>query len=276
MTTQTKSLLCLVLGTSLYSSSALAARSTGVTIEENGKGYHGELFVPENPAGALPLVVVVHEWWGKNGYPEMRAKRIADELGYAAVAVDLYGDGKTVETPKEAQALAGPFYQDPMLSVERLKKFIAAAPAAAEKVKSALDLSTIAAIGYCFGGAQVLNLARADQMPQGEDLVAVVSFHGNLASSLKAAGPIKPKLLVLQGGADQFVKPDEVARFKAEMKKDQADLTFISYPGASHAFTNPKATEVGKEYKIPIAYDEKADADSWKQMKEFFRRIFKK
>ena len=220
------------------------------------------------------MVVVVHEWWGKNNYPEMRAKKIADELGYAALAVDLYGDGKTVVTPPEAQGLATPFYKEPSIGVKRLKAFIAATPDAAKKASATVDLSKLAAIGYCFGGTQVLNLARADDFPSDEKLLGVVSFHGGLASSLKPHEPMTVKILVLHGADDQFVKPDEVKAFKEEMKKANADMQFIAYPGATHAFSNPESTKNGKKYNIPIAYNAKADTDSWKQMKAFLKTLF--
>jgi dienelactone hydrolase len=255
-------------------SAAFGASTVPVNVKDGDKTYLGTLYIPTKAKGPLPMVVVVHEWWGKTDYPDMRAKRIADELGYAALAVDLYGEGKIATTPPEAQSLSSPFYKDPLIGVNLLQKFIAAAPDAAKTANASIDPSKIAAIGYCFGGTQALNLARSEQMPNGDKLLGVVSFHGGLASSLKAPAPITTKLLVLQGGADQFVKPDEVAAFKKEMSDDKADMTFKSYPGASHAFSNPKATENGKKYNIPIAYNAKADKDSWSMMKTFFKNLF--
>lgn len=256
--------------------SAFAAHSVPVTVKEGNRVFQGSISIPDSSKGALPLVVVVHEWWGKTEYPEMRANKIADDLGYAALVVDLYGEGKTAQNPQDAQALATPFYQDPNLGVNRIRKFIAAATEAAKQGNAAIDTSKIAAIGYCFGGTQVLNLARAGALPDNEKLVGVVSFHGGLASSLQAQGPIEPKLLVLHGAADKMVKQEEVSAFKDEMKKAKADLVFKAYPGALHAFTNPKATELGKKFQIPVAYDEKADKDSWIQMKSFLKKNFGK
>jgi dienelactone hydrolase len=254
---------------------AHAASSVPVNVTEAGKEYKGTLFVPSKPAaGPLPLVLVVQEWWGKTAYPDKRAAQIADELGYAALSVDMYGDGKTAETPAEAQALATPFYKNPEMGVKRLQAFAAAAPGAAKLAQVTLDASKTAAIGYCFGGAQVLNLARDGHLPAGETLAAVVSFHGGLASSLKAQPPILPKLLVLHGAADKLVKPEEVKAFKQEMKKDKAKMEFVAYPGAMHAFTNPEATEKGKRYGIPVAYNEAADKASWAKMKKFLKGVF--
>ncbi|HLD99768.1 MAG TPA: dienelactone hydrolase family protein [Bdellovibrionota bacterium] len=256
------------------SSDVFAAQAVPVTVKDGESTLKGDLYLPDAPTGSLPLVVVVHEWWGKNEFPANRAQRITDELGYAALAVDLYGGAKSVSTPQEAQALAAQFTKQPMLGVNRLKKFIATAPAAAKKAPASLDLSKIAAIGYCFGGGQVLNLARANRLPKNQNLVGVVSFHGTLSSKLEAKTPIQPKLLVVHGDSDQMVKPQEVIEFKEEMQKANADLTFLSYPGASHAFTNPKATEVGKKYGIPIAYNAEADTKSWNEMATFLQRIF--
>jgi dienelactone hydrolase len=256
------------------SSSAIAAKKAPVIVKEGTGTFQGDLFLPNQTGKPLPLVVVVHEWWGKNTYPEMRASRIAEELGYAALAVDLYGNSRIAGDPKEAQALSAPFYKDPEMGVKRLKEFIAAAPSAAVAASGAIDTSKIAVIGYCFGGGQALNLARADQMPENENLLGVVSFHGSLASTLQAHKPIKTKILVLHGGSDQMVKPQDVANFKAEMKKAGADLSFISYPKATHAFTNPEATELGKKYHIPISYNAEADKKSWDEMVTFLRKIF--
>jgi dienelactone hydrolase len=262
--------------TALWTQGALAAQSTPVTVKEGAKSFQGTLFYPDQVKGKLPLVIVVHEWWGKTEYPEMRAQKLADELGYAALAVDLYGEGKSVSTPPEAQALAGPFYKEPTVGVKRLREFAEAVPAAAKKAKISIDSSKIAAIGYCFGGTQVLNLARAGGLSGKEKLLGVVSFHGGLESSIKSSTPIHPKILVLTGAADPMVDEKQVDAFKEEMKKDKADFNVISYPGAKHAFTNPKATELGTKYNIPIAYNAEADQDSWVKMKNFLKGLFTK
>jgi len=258
-----------------YFGNAIAATSLPVNFKEGKTTYQGDLYLPKDAKGKLPLVVVVHEWWGKNEYPKMRAQKIADELGYAALAVDLYGQAKTVETPKEAGELAGPFYQNPMMGVARIRGFITEAIAKAKTSSAAeIDPSRLAVIGYCFGGAQALNFARAGSLPGGARLLATVAFHANLSSSLKGDEKISSKVLVLHGEADSFVKEDEVKAFKAEMKARQAELKFVGYPGAVHAFTNPKATAIGEKYHIPIAYNEKADSGSWKEMVAFLKSSF--
>jgi dienelactone hydrolase len=250
------------------STASFAVTSTPVTFKEDGKTFQGEMYLPTNTKGPFPLVVVVHGWWGKSKHPVTQAKRIAEELGYAALAVDLYGDGETVGTPQEAQALAAPFYEDPSMGVERIQKFIAAAP------KNSVDVSKVVSIGYCFGGTQSLNLARSGKMPDAAKLLGVVSFHGGLSSSLKAEEPIRAKILVLHGAADKMVTDQDVMAFKEEMSKAHADLTFIAYPGALHAFTDPDATKTGERFNIPIAYDANADKDSWQRLREFLKETF--
>jgi len=211
-----------------------------------------------------PVILVVHEWWGLNDYSRSRAKQLA-ELGYLAMAVDMYGNGRTAEDPENAGKLAMPFYQHPDMAKQRFD-------AALSKIKTfpQADTNNIAAIGYCFGGAQVLNMAR-----MGESLKGVVSFHGNLAGVPADKSLLKAGVLVCHGEADQFVSADEVAKFKKEMDSIGAPYTFRSYPNATHAFTNPGATEKGTKYNIPIAYNAAADSASWNDMKQFFGKIFK-
>jgi dienelactone hydrolase len=244
---------------------SVTAASTPVTVNEGGKTFRGDLYLPKNASAPLPLVVVIHEWWGKSAHPLAQAKRIAAELGYAALAVDLYGDGTTVGTPQEAIALATPFYNDPSVGVARIHKFIEATP------KHSVDVSKVVSIGYCFGGTQSLNLARSGRMPNHAKLLGVVSFHGGLSSSLKAHEPITAKILVLHGAADTLVTDQDVMEFQEEMRRAHADLTFIAYPGALHAFTDPDATTIGKTFNIPVAYDAKADEDSWQQLQAFLK-----
>ena len=212
----------------------------------------------------LPVVLIVHEWWGLNDYVKSRAKQLAG-LGYLAMAVDMYGDGKTGNSPEEAGKLAMPFYQNPAFAKSRFD-------AALTKVKaySQADTTQIAAIGYCFGGSMVLNMAKL-----GEGLNGVVSFHGNLAGVPADKSLLKSKVLVCHGADDQFVKPEEVATFKKQMDSIGAGYTFKQYTGATHAFSNPAATEWGLKFKIPIAYNAAADSASWQDMKDFFGKIFK-
>lgn len=213
----------------------------------------------------LPVVLVVPEWWGVNDYTRSRVKQLA-ELGYFAMAVDMYGDGKTANDPATAGELATPFYKDAQLARKHFE-------AALEKAKSfnQVDSSKIAAIGYCFGGSMVLNMARL-----GLDLKGVVSFHGGLNGGLPPAqkGSIKAALLVLHGEADSMVPEEEVKAFKKEMDEAEVNYKFIGYPGAKHAFTNPNATAVGQKHNIDVAYDETADKASWEELVSFLSSVF--
>lgn len=236
-----------------------------VTYSVGNKVFNGIIVYDENLAGKRPAVLVVHEWWGLTDYPLMRARKLA-ELGYIAMAVDMYGEGKTAASPTEAQELATPFYKDPQLSKTRLE----AALSKLKEYKQA-DVSNVFAIGYCFGGSVVLNSAKL-----GTDLKGVVSFHGGLAGVPANKGLLKAKILVCHGGSDQFVSEKDVNIFRHQLDSIGAEYKFIVYPDATHAFTNPDATKVGKQYNMPIAYNQKADMDSWNDMKMFFDKILKK
>ncbi|HEX6845711.1 MAG TPA: dienelactone hydrolase family protein [Chitinophagaceae bacterium] len=218
----------------------------------------------ESKEGKRPAVLVVHEWWGLNDYIKRRANMLA-EMGYIAMAVDMYGNGRKGNDPQEAGMLAGPYYEN----MDMTKKIF---DAGLEEFKKnpTVDQSQVAAIGYCFGGGLLLNLAR-----MGEPLKGVVSFHGGLVGAPPSKDLTKAEILVCHGEADPFVPNEEAATFKKQMDSIGKSYTFKSYPGATHAFTNPEATETGKKFKIPIAYNAAADTASWNDMKDFFGRIFK-
>ncbi len=217
----------------------------------------------ESTQDKRPVVLIVHEWWGLNDYVMGRAKQLA-EMGYLAMAVDMYGNRTQGEDPTAAGNLAMPFYKEPEMARVRFE-------AALNEIKKhpVADADKVAAIGYCFGGTQVLNMARL-----GVPMKGVVSFHGNLAGVPAEKDKLKASVLVCHGAADEFVPAEEVANFKREMDSIGADYTFKAYPGATHAFTNPGATEKGQKFDIPIAYNPAADSASWNDMKEFFRKIF--
>lgn len=219
----------------------------------------------ENAKEKLPVILIVHEWWGLNDYAKNRAKQLAD-LGYLAFAIDMYGDGKTADNPGDAQKLATPFYQNPVGANTRIQ-------AALNKIKTfaQADTTKIIAIGYCFGGSMVLNAAKG-----GLNLNGVVSFHGGLAGLTPEKGKTKADVLVCHGAADQFVPATDITKFKTQLDSVGASYKFIEYDNATHAFTNPDATENGKKFNIPIAYNEKADKASWKDMLAFFEKVLKK
>jgi dienelactone hydrolase len=222
------------------------------------------VFYDENIEGKRPAVLVVHEWWGLNDYIKRRARMLA-EMGYIAMAVDMYGNGRMGNDPGAAQALAAPFYMHPDMAKKHFD-------AALEELKKNpnVDQSKIAGIGYCFGGGVLLNLARI-----GEPLNGVVSFHGTLIGTPPDKNLTKAEILVCHGEADSFVPKADVDKFKKQMDSIGKSYTFKSYPGATHAFTNPDATETGKKFKMPIEYNAAADTASWNDMKEFFGKIFK-
>jgi dienelactone hydrolase len=255
--------LVLLLGLSVSCASkkekAKNAYSPVISFEEEGKKFSSTIHLPKDFKEPLPLVIVIHEWWGRNDYIMNRAELIKKE-GFAVLPVDLYGNNQIVSTPAEAQALATPFYQNPQMSINRLNKYLEAA-----KKDPHVDPSKIFVIGYCFGGTQALNLARS-----GADIKGVVSFHGGLATSIQNP-QIKAKVLALNGAADPMVPKKEVKAFEKEMKQAKANYKVINYKGATHAFSNPNSTEFGKKYNIPIAYNKKADEASWKEFLSFLK-----
>lgn len=236
-----------------------------VTYTADGTTMKGYLVFDPAQKSPRPGVLVVHEWWGHNAYARQRAEQLA-RLGYTALAVDMYGDGKTAGHPKDAMAFSKALMGD--------KAGMKARFMAAKKLLEAhqsTDPDKIAAIGYCMGGAVVLSMAR-----EGVDLDAVASFHGNLATESPAKpGAIKGKILVAHGAADPFVPEKVVDAFKAEMKAAHADMKFVAYPGAKHAFTNPGATAMGEKFSLPLAYDKAADEGSWSELKGLLSSTFR-
>ncbi|HEY6877427.1 MAG TPA: dienelactone hydrolase family protein [Polyangiales bacterium] len=224
----------------------------------------GFLAYPTGSADKRPGVLVMHEWWGLNDYARSRAKQLA-ELGYVALAADMYGDGKSSEHPEDAKAMMTALMSNPEQAVAR---FEAAKNALASDPH--VDPSRLAAIGYCMGGAATLAAMR-----RGDDFDLVASFHGNYATPAPLQpGVFKGKVFVAHGGDDSFVTPEQVQAMQKELKDAGADYEFVSYPGAKHGFTNPHATELGQKAGIPIAYDAEADAQSWAKLQELLSRAF--
>jgi dienelactone hydrolase len=244
--------------------STSSIKTAEVIYTSNGKQSKGFIAYDENRKGKLPIVVVIPEWWGLTDYIKSRAKQLA-ELGYFAIDADLFGDGKTAADPTEAMALTKPYYTNPELA----RPVVEAAIAKAATFSQA-DTSRVAAIGYCFGGFIVLNAAKL-----GAPLKGVVSFHGGLGGVQPKKGLIQGDILVCQGGADPFVPEADQLAFKKSMDSVGAHYTFISFPGALHAFTNPGATALGEKFKLPIAYNAAADTASWKDMQRLFLTALK-
>lgn len=213
--------------------------------------------------GPRPGIVVVHEWWGLNDYAKRRARDLA-ALGYSAMAVDMYGEGKHTEHPKDAMA----FMQAATANAEIGRdRFLAGLDLL--KAQPQTDATRIGAIGYCFGGKIVLDMAR-----QGVPLAGVVSFHGALVPAVPATpGSVKAKVLVEHGAEDSMITPEQITAFKAEMDNAGADYRFVSLPGAKHGFSNPGA-DAHKAHGLDLGYQKEADERSWSDMQAFFKGLF--
>jgi dienelactone hydrolase len=236
-----------------------------VTYTVDNMAMKGYLAYNDAIKEARPGILVVHEWWGNNDYSRKRADMLA-ELGYVALAIDMYGEGKQADNPDDA----GKFASGVMKNVDVMNSRFLSAMEFLKK-DTHVNPQMIGAIGYCFGGGVVLAMAR-----EGTDLKAVVSFHGSLATQNPAAkGNVKAKILVCNGNADKFVSRDDINKFKDEMKAAGANYKFVEYARAMHAFTNPAATELGKKFNMPIAYNHKADKKSWAAMVRWFKDTFK-
>ncbi len=235
-----------------------------IVYESGGVSLRGYLAYDANQTGEHPGVLIVHEWWGHNDYVRERARMLA-EMGYVALAVDMYGDGKQADHPGDAQK----FMMEVLSNMEAGTNRFKAAKSLLEEHAST-DASRIAAIGYCFGGDIVLHMARL-----GMDLKGVASFHGGLGTQTPAEpGRVRAKVLVAHGADDPFVPPAEIETFKQEMADAGVDMKFIVYPDAVHAFTNPAATAMGKKFDLPLAYNEVADRESWVELEMFLQDVF--
>jgi dienelactone hydrolase len=236
-----------------------AVETSEVTYTADGVTLKGYLAKPEG-GGKRPGVLVVHEWWGLNDYAKMRARKVA-ELGYVALAVDMYGDGANTTDTKVAGEMSGTVRKNPALGLARFK-------AGMDFLKNdpAVDANKIAAIGYCFGGTTVLTMARA-----GLDLRGVVSFHGSLAPVGEPAGKnIKAKVLVCHGGADASVTQEQFDNFLKEMTESGAEWQVNVYGKAKHSFSNPASDAVGM---ANLGYNKTADERSWAEMVMFLKEV---
>lgn len=232
-----------------------------VEYEHDGVALRGFVAYDDAQDGRRPGVLVVHEWWGQNGYVKARAKQLA-ELGYVAFAADMYGESRITDDPQQAGEWAGALYAD-----RKLLRGRALAGLEAMKELEQVDPEKVAAMGYCFGGTVALELARG-----GADIDAAISFHGGLKTDLPAReGEVKAKVLVLHGAADPMVPPEEVRAFQEEMHVAKADWVLIAYADAVHSFTSKEADA----RNMPGAkYNARADERSWRAMKDFLVEAF--
>ncbi len=228
-----------------------------------GRLCRGYIAHDKNREGKLPVVIIVHEWWGLNEYAKSRARQIA-ALGYFAFAADLFGEGKLAHNPEEARAMTMRYYSQPENTLKPIEDAIEAAAGFPQA-----DITKTGAMGYCFGGYVVVNAAKL-----GAPLKAVVSFHGRLVGVEPKKNLLTAKILICQGADDALVPEADQAAFRKSMDSIDADYSFISYPGAKHAYTNPDATLLGQKFNMPIAYNAAADSASWEDMKSFFQAAF--
>jgi dienelactone hydrolase len=257
-----KRLLGMSVGFAMVASAQAALHTETVEYKHGDTTLKGYLAYDTAVKGKRPGVLVVHEWWGLNDYAKHRADMLA-QLGYIAFAADMYGDGFNTTSPDEAGKRSGEFRTNRVFGRERLM-------AALDLIRKhrVCDPKRVAAIGYCFGGTCVLELARG-----GADIAGVVSFHGSLNTPDPAdAKNIKCKVLVCHGANDGFESPEEVAGFQKAMRDANVDWQMDVYSGAVHSFTNPNSDKFG----IPgVGYNERADKRSWEAMKLFFAEIFR-
>lgn len=255
-----KYLLAVFLVLALAAGAQAKVITKSMEYKQDGTVLEGFLAYDDALKGTRPGVLVVHEFWGLNDYVKNRTRQLA-EMGYVAFAADMYGKGVVTKDRKEAGKLAGHLRGTPLLrkralaGLEQLKK------------NKLVDTKRLAAIGFCFGGTTVLELAYA-----GADLAGVVSFHGGLVPAKpEDFKNLKAKILVLHGADDPFIKPQEIAAFQEALRKAGADWQMIYYGGAVHSFSNPEA---GSDKAAGAAYDAKTANRAWKQMQLFFKEVF--
>jgi dienelactone hydrolase len=249
-------LAILVVGPSLMAK----VKTEAVEYKHGDVVLQGYLCYDESLEGRRPGVLVVHDWFGVSDYTKMRAEQLA-ALGYVALAADVYGKGVRPTNAQEAAAEAGKYYKDRQLLRARVRAgldFLASQPQA--------DTLRLAVMGYCFGGACALELARS-----GAPVKGVVTFHGGLSTPNPTdAKNIQGKVLVLHGADDPFVKQEDVKAFMDEMRAAVVDWQLVQYSGAVHSFTDKRA---GSDNTKGAAYNEAADRRSWQAMKDFFQEV---
>lgn len=224
------------------------------------KGYiaHDELLT-----GKRPGIIVVHEWWGHDDFARNKADELA-ELGYVALAVDMYGQGKQAKHPDEAME----FSSSVMKNFDTAKKrFVAAMETL--KADENVDPEKISAIGFCFGGTVSLSMANS-----GLDLDAVAVFHSGLGLPVMPSKDLKAKLLIQNGADDAMTTEDQIKNLKNQLDAVNADYEYIAYEGVKHSYTNKDADSIAKKYELPLAYDKEAAEKSWERMTRFFENIY--
>ncbi len=236
-----------------------------IEYSHNGTKLTGYLAYDDSKSGKRPGVIVVHEWWGHNDHARNRAKMLA-QAGYTALALDMYGSGKLANHPKKAGEFMNAAFSNWPDSQARYNTALEIL-----KGHKTVDATRIGSIGFCFGGAVSIKMAKG-----GADLKGIVGFHSALPmepaitkNSMKAA------VLIINGSEDGFLKPEMVAAFSEDMFKANVDFTYMNLKGVKHSYTNPQADEFSKKFNIPaLEYNKKADKQAWAAMLKFFERVF--
>ena len=238
-------------------------KGTEVSYATDSTNLKGYIAYDENSKVKRPAVLIVHEWWGHNDYVRERADMLAN-LGYTAMAVDMYGDGKQADHPDDARKFV-------MSVFSNLPEAKARFNAAMTVLKSheSVDADRLASIGYCFGGSVALTMANS-----GADLDAVAAFHSGVALPVMPNDRLKARVLVCNGAADPFIKPESVAVFTKAMDSIGAKYEYIAYPGVKHSFTSKAADANGEKFKLPLAYDAEADEKSWNSLQQLLKTTF--
>ncbi|XID74998.1 dienelactone hydrolase family protein [Alkanindiges sp. WGS2144] len=244
--------------------SAIISQQLSYTSPE-GTTLIGHFSMPEGTTGVVPGIMVCPEWWGVTEHPRQQAEQLASQ-GYAALAIDVYGEGKVTDQASQANEWMSAMLANQDLLMQRAKAgmdILAAQPD--------VDASRLGAIGFCFGGKIALDMAR-----EGFDLKGVVSFHGTLTPKQPAQpGQIKAELLIEHGEADSMVSLNDLETFRQEMDKAGAHYHVDVYPGAKHGFTNPLADERARNNSIDLGFNAQAAQQSHQAMLDFFARVFK-
>lgn len=234
-----------------------------VSYEYQDTNYIGYLSIPNDPVRPKPGVMLCPEFWGMTNYLKWRADEYA-ALGYAAMVVDFYGNGKVAGDDKEASKLAKPVKENP----EKAVGIFQAAMDALHR-ESLVDASRTAAVGYCFGGVLALSMANA-----GIPLKAVMAFHSKVDLMIMPSEKLTATVVVANGEDDSFISQESVEIWTNAMDELDVNYEYITYPGVKHAYTNKNATEKGKKFDMPIAYNEEADKDSWNRVQDLLAEAF--
>ena len=256
-----KRLFGMVAGLAMLTNAQAQLHTETVEYKQGETTLEGYLAYDETVKGTRPGVLVVHDWMGCDSYAKTRADQLA-RLGYVAFAADIYGKGVRPKNSQEAGAQAAKYKGDRPVLRARVNAALDVL-----KKQPQCDPKRVAAVGYCFGGTTVLELARS-----GADIAGAVTFHGGLDTPTRDAKNIKCKILLCHGADDPYVPAADVAALQDEFRRAGVDWQMIYYSGAVHSFTRPDA---GNDNSKGAAYNERADQRSWEAMKAFFAEIFR-